>query len=162
MLAMGLDRSIGLNNKLPWHLPADLAYFKKVTMGHPILMGRKTFQSIGKPLPGRLNIVATRDVHFAAEGVEIVHSPQEAINRFGDEEVFVIGGAEIFQLFMPHADKLYVTLIHERFEADTFFGEIDPREWVLTTTMPGETNAKNPYSYAFQVYERKVPVDRAL
>ncbi|MCL6459104.1 MAG: dihydrofolate reductase [Gorillibacterium sp.] len=155
ILAMGLDRSIGLDNKLPWRLPADLAYFKKITMGHPVLMGRKTYESMGKPLPGRLNIVATRDEHFAAEGVEIVHSPEDAISRFGDEELFVIGGAEIFQLFLPHADKLYVTLINERFKADTFFSEIDPHQWVLTTSMAGTTDAKNPYSYAFLTYERK-------
>jgi dihydrofolate reductase len=155
ILARGLDGSIGLDNKMPWHLPADLAYFKRTTMGHPVLMGRRTFESIGKPLPGRRNIVATRDPAYTASGVEVIHSPEDVITRYGDQEVFVIGGAEMYTLFLPYADRLYITQIDERFPADTYFPAVDTTQWVLTTTMRGETNAANPYTYTFQIYERK-------
>ncbi|MEO3945707.1 dihydrofolate reductase [Gorillibacterium sp. CAU 1737] len=155
IVAMGRDRSIGRNNQLPWRLPADLAYFKRTTMGHSILMGRKTFESIGKPLPGRTNIVATRDEAFQAEGVQVVHSPREAADAFGDQELFVIGGAEIFRLFYPYADRLHLTVIDAVFEADTYFSVWDEAEWKLLSVTPGVTDEKNPYVYEFRVYERQ-------
>jgi dihydrofolate reductase len=155
ILAMGRDRSIGYKNKLPWHLPKDLAYFKKVTMGHPVLMGRKTFESIGKPLPGRTNIVATQNQDFRFAGVETVHSPEEAVRKYGDEEVFVIGGAEIFRLFLPAADRIYLTWIDAEFPADTFFPAVEESEWRLIACEPGERDEKNPYDFEFRLYERR-------
>ncbi|HET7657323.1 MAG TPA: type 3 dihydrofolate reductase [Bacillales bacterium] len=155
LFAMGSNRVIGKDNDLPWHLPADLAYFKKKTMGHPIIMGRKTYESIGKPLPGRENIVVTRDKHFTAEGCTIVHSIEEASNVVkGNEESFVIGGANLFEAFYPYADRMYVTLIHESFEGDTYFREIDEREWKLVATEQHEKDEKNKYDYTFLVYDR--------
>ncbi|WP_438434723.1 dihydrofolate reductase [Gorillibacterium sp. sgz500922] len=157
ILAMGRNREIGLSNALPWRLPADLAYFKRTTMGHPVLMGRKTFESIGKPLPGRTNIVATRDPEFRAEGAEVVRSPREAAERFRDRELFVIGGAEIFRLFYPYADRLHLTVIDESFEADTFFTEWEEADWKLASCTPGIVDEKNPYPHEFRVYERRRP-----
>ncbi|WP_058301549.1 dihydrofolate reductase [Gorillibacterium timonense] len=154
ILAMGRDRSIGSDNKLPWRLPADLAYFKRTTMGHPILMGRKTYQSIGKPLPGRTNLVATRDELFQAEGIEVVRSPREAAEAYRDQELFVIGGAEIFRLFYPYADRIHLTVIDADFPADTYFTVWDESEWKLVSMTPGVTDEKNPYRYEFRVYER--------
>ncbi|WP_040950423.1 dihydrofolate reductase [Gorillibacterium massiliense] len=154
ILAMGRDHSIGYRNELPWRLPKDLAYFKKTTTGHPVLMGRKTFESIGRPLPGRLNIVATRDASYAPEGVETVTSPQEAALRYKDQELFVIGGAEIYKIFLSQADRIYITWIDESFTADAFFPELPEREWHLVSRVPGERDEKNPYDYEFRVYER--------
>lgn len=154
IVAMDQNRAIGRNNKLPWHLPADLKYFKRVTMGHPILMGRKTYESIGKPLPGRDNIVITRNPEYKAEGCTVVHSPEEAARLFDGKEVFVIGGAEIFKQFYSFADKLYVTIIHHDFEADTFFQAIDGSEWKAVSREPGIKDEKNPFDYEFVVYEK--------
>jgi dihydrofolate reductase len=154
IVAMGRDRSIGKDNKLPWRLPADLAYFKKTTMGHPILMGRKTYDSIGRPLPGRTNVVLTRSQDFQAEGCVVVHTAEEAMERFAAEELFVTGGTEMFRLFMPYADKMYITWIDAEFEADTFFPEYDEALWRLVSEEPGVTDERNPYAYSFRVYER--------
>lgn len=154
VVAMDRNRAIGLHNKLPWHLPADLNYFKRTTMGHPIIMGRKTFESIGKPLPGRENVVLTRNTEYHAEGCVVLHTAEEAKARYFDREAFVIGGADIFSQFLPLADRLYITLIDHEFEADTFFSPIDEKQWRIVSEEPGVTNEKNPYSYAFRVYER--------
>lgn len=154
IFAMDRKRAIGLHNKLPWHLPADLKYFKKVTMGHPVIMGRKTYESIGKPLPGRENVVLTRDQDYRPEGCVVLHKPVEAAERYKDGEAFVIGGAEIFRLFLPLADKMYVTLIDHEFAADTFFPEIDETAWRIVSREPGVTDEKNPYVYEFLVYGR--------
>lgn len=160
IVAMDERRGIGLHNKLPWHLPADLAFFKKVTTGHTILMGRKTFESIGRPLPKRRNVVLTRDRQFTAEGCDIVHSVEEAIERYGADnengELFVIGGAEVFRLFMPYADKLYITEIAHRFEADTFFDPIERSDWYVLSREKGPRDDKNPYDYEFVTYERRL------
>lgn len=155
IFAMDRNRAIGINNKLPWHLPADLKFFKTVTMGHPILMGRKTYDSIGKPLPGRRNVILTQNVQFHAEGCEIVHSVEEAVEQFRDEELFVIGGAEIFRLMASEADRMYITSIDYEFEADTYFSEMDMSAWTLISSEQGEQNEKNPYVYHFQIYDRK-------
>lgn len=155
IVAMDKNRVIGRNNKLPWHLPADLAYVKKTTMGHPLLMGRKTYESIGRPLPGRTNIVFTRNPHYEAEGCVVVHSVEEAIRKFGDGELFIFGGAVIYRLFLPVADRMYVTEIEHEFEGDTFFPEIDPAEWREISRVKGVRDEKNPYDYYFVVYERK-------
>jgi dihydrofolate reductase len=154
IVAMDIQQAIGLGNDLPWRLPADLAYFKKTTLDHTILMGHKTYESIGKPLPHRTNVILTKNEEFTAEGCIIVHSMEEAAARFADEEVFVIGGAEIFRLFMPIVDRLYITLIEHEFEADIFFPDFDIEDWYLVSSEDGITDDKNPYTYSFLVYEK--------
>jgi dihydrofolate reductase len=155
IFAMDRNRAIGKDNQLPWHLPADLKFFKTVTMGHPILMGRKTYESIGKPLPGRLNVVITQDPNFTAEGCKIVHSADEAAAQFQQQELFVIGGAEIFRLFLPQVDRMYITRIEHEFAADTFFPDVNMAEWTLVSSEQGVQDDKNPYLYYFQIYQRK-------
>jgi len=152
--AMDENRAIGRNNQLPWHLPEDLKYFKRVTMGKPIAMGRKTYDSIGRPLPGRENIVITRSQGITIEGCTVIHDVKDLLKR-DDEELFVIGGAEIFKEILPFADRLYVTEIREEFEADTFFPEYNLSDWELIESIPGMKDEKNPYNYEFLVYQRK-------
>jgi dihydrofolate reductase len=152
--AMDKNRGIGLNNELPWRLPEDLKYFKRVTMGKPIAMGRKTYDSIGRPLPGRENIVITRRQGLTIEGCTVIHDVKELVKR-EEDELFVIGGAEIFKEILPYADRLYITEIYEEFEADTFFPEIDMSDWELIESNPGIKDEKNPYDYVFFVYQRK-------
>ncbi len=161
--AVGEGRVIGAAGKIPWHLPADFARFKALTMGHPVVMGRKTFESIGRPLPGRANIVITRDtMAFAAshghDAVMAAPSLEDALRiaeRDGAGEVFILGGAQIYQLAMPFADLLYVTAVHAPFTGDTFFPEIDPRIWELVSIEPHTKNEKNPFDFDFLVYKRK-------
>ena len=153
--AMDLNGVIGNDNKLPWRLPADLAYFKKVTTGHTIIMGRKTFESIGKPLPNRKSVILTTDQELQAEGCAVVHSVPEALKFNEDEEVFVIGGAKVFAEFIPYAERLYITLIEEFFEGDTFFPEIDHICWQRISQTKGDRDERNPFEYYFLVYERK-------
>jgi dihydrofolate reductase len=155
--AMDENRVIGLHNELPWRLPEDLKFFKSVTMGHPIAMGRKTYESIGKPLPGRENIVITRDEAFRPEGCVIMNSIEELLEYTAqkDDEVFVIGGAEIFKEVLPKADRLYLTMIHEQFEGDTYFPVFDIDKWQLETREKGLKDNKNPYDYEFLIYKRK-------
>src|SRR5688572_24314058 len=132
IVAMAENRVIGRNNQLPWHLPADLKHFKSLTTGHSVIMGRKTFESMGKPLPNRRNIVITRQANFRADGVDTAHSLEEAISLAkGDAEIFVIGGAEVFRDALNGADRLYLTLIHATIEGDVFFPEVDWSEWTL-------------------------------
>lgn len=157
IVAMDQNRLIGKNNKLPWHLPADLQYFKKVTMGHPIVMGRKTFESIGRVLPGRENVIVTRNKEFKAEGCVVLHDIAQ-IKRFADnheKEVFVIGGAEIFKEILPFTDRLYITEIHETFEGDTFFPEIDENEWDEISSKPGSIDEKNRFAHDFIILQKK-------
>jgi dihydrofolate reductase len=153
VVAMDENRAIGKDNDLPWYLPNDLKHFKNVTMGKPIVMGRKTYESIGKPLPGRENIVVTRDEHYQAEGTTVVHSVDEVLKKEA-EELSVIGGTEIFKLFMPVADRLYVTEIHHTFDADTYFPEINRDEWREVSREPGIVDEKNKYPHDFVVYEK--------
>lgn len=122
VVAMASDRAIGLNNTMPWRLSEDLKLFKRLTMGHPILMGRKTWQSLGRPLPGRQNIVLTRDKSFVAEGATVIHSPAELEQlELMDSEVMVIGGAQIYELMLPLMSKIYVSEVHGSWPADTYF-----------------------------------------
>lgn len=157
LVAMDKNRLIGKDNQLPWHLPADLAYFKKVTMGHPIIMGRKTFESIGRPLPGRTNIILTRNQNYEIEGCEVMRSIDDVkkMDEKMNEELFVIGGAEIFKEVLPFADRLYITKIEEVFEGDAFFPEINDNEWEEISVTQGVTDEKNPYRYAYHVYGRR-------
>ncbi|MDQ0215841.1 dihydrofolate reductase [Oikeobacillus pervagus] len=154
--AMDNEGSIGKNNTLPWRLPEDLKFFKETTLGHPIVMGRKTFESIGKPLPGRENIILTRDQNYQQPGCTVLHSVEDVIKlSTKTKELFITGGAEVFGLFLPYVDRLYVTKINETFGGDTFFPTINWNEWTLTSTRKGPKNEKNPYDYQFEVYERK-------
>ncbi|WP_027409773.1 type 3 dihydrofolate reductase [Anoxybacteroides tepidamans] len=157
IVAMDQNRIIGKDNKLPWHLPADLAYFKRVTMGHPIVMGRKTFESIGRPLPGRDNIVLTRNRSFQPEGCIVIHSIDDIQKMAAErnDEIFVIGGAELFEAVLPVADRLYITKIEAQFPGDTFFPPFQEADWCLVSSEKGPKDEKNPYDYAFLVYERK-------
>lgn len=155
--AMDENRVIGKDNQLPWRLPEDLKFFKRVTMGHPVAMGRKTFESIGRPLPGRENIVITRNPDFECEGCTIFHSIVEFAEyaKKLEDEVFVIGGAEIFQSLLDYVDRFYITRIHHQFEGDTFFPEIDLNNWILKSCEQGVRNEQNPYNYEFCIYNRR-------
>jgi dihydrofolate reductase len=154
VVAMDAQRGIGINNKLPWHLPEDLAHFKRTTSDHAIVMGRKTFDSIGRPLPNRRNIVITRNAEWRHERVEAMSSIEEALRLAGDDEIFVIGGAQIFSETLPLASRMIVTEIDKAFECDTFFPEIDPTQW-KETARERHHSEKAGCDYAFVVYERK-------
>lgn len=149
------DLVIGKDNQLPWHLPGDLAYFKKQTMGKAMVMGRKTFESIGRPLPGRLNIVVTRNPEYQAEGAVVVNSVDEAISRAEDyaPEVMVIGGAGLFDELMERADRLYITLIRKPFDGDTYFPDYK-EGWVLVSQSE-EHESDDGIRYDYRIYERK-------
>lgn len=157
VVAMSEERVIGLDNKLPWHLPADLKHFKEVTMGKPIVMGRKTYESIGRALPGRLNIVISRDKKFQAVGCEVVSSIDEAIKVAGDsEEIFVIGGALIYEVMLPVIQRIYLTIVHHVFAGDAFFPEFNKAEWHETQRECYPADEKNLYPYSFIILERKL------
>ncbi len=155
VVAMDKNRAIGSRNGLPWKLPADLKHFKEVTMGHPIIMGRKTHESIGRALPGRKNIIITRQKDFAAPGCEVVQSFDEALARAGEGEVFVIGGGEIFVQAMPRVQKMYMTEVNHEFSADVYFPEFNKNEWREMSREPHAADEKNPHEYSFVVYERR-------
>lgn len=158
IVAMDENRVIGKDNQLPWHLPEDLKYFKRVTMGHPIIMGRKTFESIGRPLPGRENIILTGNHEYHHDGCYVMHSLEELLEycrKDEEKEYFVIGGAEIFRLLFPYADRLYITKIRHQFEGDTFFPLFPMSEWEIVSREKGIKDEKNPYDYEFLVFERK-------
>jgi dihydrofolate reductase len=153
--AMDLQRVIGLKNKLPWHLPADLWYFKNKTWGKSIIMGRHTFESIGKPLPGRNNIIVSTQMTNAL-GCKVVSSFSEALLwTAGENEVFVIGGASLYRQALTCAQRMYITLIHAYFAGDTYFPQWDPKEWQEINRQVFEPDARNPYHYSFLTFERK-------
>lgn len=157
VVAIAENNAIGKNNQLLWHLPADLKHFKQITSGHTVIMGRKTFDSIGKPLPNRRNIVITRNDRLQAEGIEFVKSLQEALTlTAGDDEVFIIGGAEIYKQSLALADRIYLTRIHQRYEADTFFPVVDLQYWREAMAEKHEADEKNPVPYTFSTLERKI------
>jgi len=158
LVAADENNVIGKDNKLPWHLPNDLKYFKNQTWAMPILMGRRTFESIGKPLQGRKSIVITRRSDWNHDGVDVVHSVDEAIvkaREFGVKEIFVIGGAEIFQTAFPKANRIYLTRIHHQFDGDVRFPEVSQDQWNLVQSRFCQSDKKNQYSHTFQVWERK-------
>ena len=156
VVAIGENNAIGKNNELLWYLPKDLRHFKTITKGHTVIMGRKTFESVGKPLPNRRNIIITRNTDLAIEGTEVVHTLQEALELCKqDEEVFIIGGAEIYKMAMQHTDKIYLTVVHENFEADAFFPEIDHNLWLETASEKHLPDDKNNLSFTFSTLERK-------
>ncbi len=153
--AIAQNRVIGKDNKMPWHLPADLHYFKKTTMNCPIIMGRKTYDSIGRPLPGRLNIILSRNESLQIDGCSVVNSLEDAMSvARGAEEVFIMGGAHLYNKFIGKADRLYLTLIDEKFEGDTFFPDYTQYNWNETQRVTHPADDKNPYPYTFLTLDR--------
>jgi len=145
---------IGYENGMPWHLPGDLQYFKDKTMGKPMIMGRKTFESIGRPLPGRRNIVVTRDDNYHAEGIETVTSMEQALTLAGDvPEIMIIGGEQIFRQSMDLTDRIYITKINHSFKGDTFFPQYED-DFMLVSSQEQE-KAQEGYTYQYQIFERK-------
>lgn len=157
-LIAAIDKNLVIGNSkntLPWYLPADLKRFKSVTMGKPIIMGRKTFESIGKPLPERTNIIITRNEKYEAPGCIVVRSPEEALLAAGNApEAIIIGGGELFSQFMPRADRMYLTLVDGEFEGNVYFPKWNPREWREVFREAHEADEKNPYNYTFVTLER--------
>jgi dihydrofolate reductase len=154
--AMAENRAIGLENRLPWHLPADLRRFKALTLGHTLVMGRRTWESIGRPLPGRSTIVLSRRADLALpDGVLQASSLDEALRLApGDDEVFVAGGEEVFRQALPRADRIYLTRIHRDFLGDTFFPEMDDGAWDLVERERHESGEAAPFAFSFLTYER--------
>jgi dihydrofolate reductase len=155
--AMDKNQLIGNQGAIPWKLPADLQHFKQITMGSPIIMGRKTFESLARPLPGRTNIIMTKNKNYSADGCLIVHSAAEIFKKFlnKEEEAFIIGGEEIYKTFLPYSNKLYLTMIDNEFSGDTYFPEINWQNWLKLAEEKGTTDSNNPYSYSYHVYQRK-------
>ena len=147
---------IGKENKLPWYLPEDLKNFKRTTLGKPVIMGRKTWESLGRPLPGRRNIVITRQKSYAAEGAAVVSSLDEALEAIKDAPVaFIMGGAQIYKEAMPKVQVAHVTYINADFEGDAFFEPLSENEWTLTEEESFPATDAHPFSYCFRIYERK-------
>ena len=156
VVAMARDGVIGLDNSMPWHLPDDLKRFKALTMGKPMLMGRKTFEAIGKPLPGRTSLVLTRDLAWQAAGVTVVHSVDEALKLAGAApELCVVGGAEIYKLTLPATDRIYLTRIHASIAGDTVFPALDTSQWRETERVEHPADDRHAYSMTFSTLERR-------
>jgi dihydrofolate reductase len=157
--AMAADRVIGIENRLPWRLPADMKWFRKHTLGKPIIMGRKTFESFGsKPLPDRLNIVMTRDPDYQAPGAVVVHDIEQAIAAAGEvAEVMVIGGASFYAQMLPRAERLYLTFVHTHIDGDAWFPDYDTRQWREIERQDQDADEKNPFAHSFCIYERLEP-----
>ncbi len=153
--AMAENRAIGINNKMPWHLPADLRHFKALTIGKPIIMGRKTWESLPGLLPDRPHIVVTRQPNYQAEGCQVVHSIDEALAAAGDAaEVMVVGGATFYRAMLPQADRIYLTLVETAVEGDAFFPDYNPEQWQITAQERHAADEKNPFPYRFLTLER--------
>jgi dihydrofolate reductase len=161
MAARAANNVIGRGNRLPWYLPNDLQYFKRVTLGKPVIMGRHTWESLSGPLPGRTNIVITRRADYPAPGAKVVGGLEQAVQLAeqvalidGRDEVVVIGGAQIYALALPRADRLYLTEVHARVPGDTLFPELDARQWRETGRQDFKAEGPNPYDYSFVIYDR--------
>jgi len=158
IVAMSENRVIGANNQLPWHLPEDLKYFKRITMGHPIIMGRKTFESIGRPLPGRANIVVTRQPDWSVPGVivaaNIEDALRQAVREDADQEVFIIGGGELFRQTLNKVSRLYLTQVHAHVDGDAFFPDFQREQWREVERVDYDSDQKNPHDYSFIVLDR--------
>lgn len=155
IVAMAENRVIGRDNSLPWRLPNDLRHFRRITMGHPIILGRKNYESIGKPLPGRKNIVITRDRNYSAPGCVVTHSVDDAIAAAGnDPEIFVIGGAELYAQTFARAQRLYLTLVHAAVPGDVAFPPFDQHEWRETSRERHEADAEHVFPYSFVTLDR--------
>jgi len=155
VVAIAENNAIGKNNQLLWHLPNDLKHFRQITSGHTVIMGRKTYDSVGRPLPNRRNIIITRQ-KIAIPGCEVVGSVNEAIALCaGEDEVFIVGGAEIYKLAMPKTDRIYLTIVHQAFEADAYFPQIDDKQWVETQREDHGTDEKHSIPYSFITLQRR-------
>lgn len=156
IFAMSENRVIGKDHQLPWHLPADLKHFKKITLGKPILMGRNTYESIGRPLPGRCNVVITRESDYQAPGCVIVNSIEQALAvTRNNAEIVVIGGALLYEAMLPLVQRLYMTIIHHAFDGDTFFPTLNQDDWQEIERIDHAQDSDNPYSYSFFILDRK-------
>lgn len=168
IVALARNHAIGLNNKMPWHLPEDLKYFKRVTLGKPVIMGRNTFESIGRPLPGRPNIVISRNAAYPAQGITLVHSLEEALAIAEtlltpeQPEVMVMGGAQIYAQALPLAHRLYLTEVDAEPEADAFFPQIDRAQWKQVASEQHAADSSNPWRYRFVTLERQTSTVRSF
>ena len=152
IVATSNNRVIGDSNKLIWNLPSDLRRFKEITTGHPIVMGRKTYESIGRPLPNRRNVIITKDTNYVVDNCEVVNSIEEAL-LLTNNDCFIIGGGEIYKQTLPLASQVFLTLIDEEFQGDTYFPELD-KSWFLSKEEKFQSDEKNPHNYSFIVYEK--------
>jgi len=158
IVAVSANGIIGLENRLPWRLPADQAHFKRLTMGHHLIVGRKTYRSIGRQLPGRTMVVVSRDPNYAPPGILVAHSIEEALHLVeGDDEPFVAGGTEVYRALLPHAGRIYLTRVEKHFDGDTRFPEPNWEEWHLIHQESHQPDPENPYPFSFLIYERKAP-----
>jgi dihydrofolate reductase len=165
VVAMTPDRVIGRDGTLPWRLPADMRHFRRLTMGHPVVMGRRTYESIGSPLSGRTNIVLSRDPHLAVPGGAVARTPEQALalaraalassGSEGGDEVMVIGGAAVYEAFLPQASRIYVTLVHADLTGDTRFPTLEGEDWLETERSEHPADERNPYAYTFMLLERR-------
>jgi dihydrofolate reductase len=160
IVAASENNAIGKNNQLLWHLPKDMKFFKNITWAMPVVMGRKTFESMGnKPLPGRKNIVITKQTDWEAEGVAVVNSVEEAVSLAEEldyKEIFIIGGGEIFMISFGMASKIYMTRVHLDIEGDVFFPVIERKEWELKSSVDNPADDKHAYAFTFELWERKI------
>lgn len=158
IVAASTNNAIGKNNRLLWHLPNDLRFFKNTTWGMPVVMGRKTFEAVNKPLPGRFNIVITRQPGWHVAGVIVAADLDDALQKAAEtncKEIFIIGGGEIYKQSLERADKIYMTRVHADLDGDTFFPAIDATKWQLTFNQDHEADEKHLYPYSFQTWEPK-------
>jgi dihydrofolate reductase len=156
IVAAGENNEIGKNGRMPWHLPADLRHFKTITLGKPVIMGRRTYESIGKPLPQRRNIVVTRDLAWRAEGCETAHSlPEALVMAAGEPELMLIGGGQLYREALPRAQRIYLTRVHATFDADTFFPVLDVTQWREVAREAHPVDESNTYACSFLLLERK-------
>ena len=156
VVAAANNNVIGRDGELPWHLPDDLRHFKRLTTGKPVIMGRRTFESIGRPLPDRRNIVMTRDPDYAAAGCEVVTSVSDALDLAGDDtEVMVIGGGQVYLDFLPRAERIYMTRVRAEIEGDTHFPEIDASDWQMVSSVHHDADEKHAYAFEMMVFERR-------
>lgn len=156
IVAASTNNVIGAQGELPWRISEDLRRFKALTMGKPVVMGRLTYESIGRPLPGRQNILITRQTGFTAAGFDVVSSPSAALDAAGDAaEIMIIGGSQVYELFLPEAGRLYLTRVQAEIAGDAFFPEIDEADWELVDSVVHEASAANEFGFDFRTYERK-------
>lgn len=157
IVAMAKNRVIGADGRIPWHLPNELQLFKRVTMGHHIIMGRKTFDSIGRLLPGRTTVIVTRQQDYAVPGAKVAHSLDEALRQCaGDEEVFVIGGGELYRAALPRADRVYLTVVDAEPEGDTRMPELEPSQWERRGSEQFRRDERHAHDYRFEILDRVV------
>lgn len=160
MVAASRNGVIGVDGELPWHLPDDFAWFKQITMGKPIVMGRRTWESIGRPLPGRRNVVISRNPGYDAEGADVVGSPDQALELLASvDEVMVIGGGEIYRLFLERASRVYLTRVNVELDGDTLFPALQDADWTLQTSEAHPADERHAYAFEFQEYVRTAMAD---